>query len=164
MQAIQELLAGLKNTPTILEAFVATIPTECLDRRRGDADFWTIAEHVSHLVQVQPMMLERMERFVEEGNPSFVPYIPGEDAAEEDKPEPMEMAMALDQFTKVRQAQLALLASQEAGVWKRSGTHPEYEQYSLFILVRHLLMHDFWHMYRMEELWLTRDPWLTKLV
>jgi uncharacterized damage-inducible protein DinB len=160
VQAIQELLTGLKNTPAILRAFVATIPAERLDRRRGDADFWTIAEHVSHLAQVQPMMLERFERFVEEGNPAFVPYIPVED----DKPETIEMASALDQFAKVRQAQLALLASQEAAAWKKIGTHPEYEQYSLFILVRHLLMHDFWHMYRMEELWLTRDPWLTKLV
>ncbi len=107
---------------------MATIPTERLDRRRGDAGFRTIAEHVSHLAQVQPMMLER---FVKKGDPAFVPYIPGEDAAEEDKPEAMEMTMALDQFAKVRQAQLALLASQEAAAWKRIGSHPEYEQYSL---------------------------------
>jgi hypothetical protein len=24
-------------------------------------------------------------------------------------------------------------------------------------------MHDFWHMYRIEELWLTRDGYLTKV-
>jgi len=27
-------------------------------------------------------------------------------------------------------------------------------------LERHILMHDHWHMYRMEELWLTRDAYL----
>jgi hypothetical protein len=24
-------------------------------------------------------------------------------------------------------------------------------------------MHDYWHMYRMEELWLARDAYLTRL-
>lgn len=54
MQAIQELLIGLKNTPAILRAFVASIPAERLDRRRGDADFWTIAEHVSTWPRCSP--------------------------------------------------------------------------------------------------------------
>jgi len=49
----------------------------------------------------------------------------------------------------------------EASVKETS--RPEYENYSLFILVRHILMHNHWHMYRMEELWLTRDAYLTKL-
>jgi hypothetical protein len=26
-----------------------------------------------------------------------------------------------------------------------------------------MLMHDYWHMYRMEELWLTRNDYLTSL-
>ena len=47
--------------------------------------------------------------------------------------------------------------------WEKTATHPEYEQYSLIILARHILMHDHWHMYRMEELWLTRDEYLTIL-
>lgn len=40
---------------------------------------------------------------------------------------------------------------------------PEYALYSLFILARHILMHDHGHIYRMEERWLTRDAYLTKL-
>lgn len=26
-----------------------------------------------------------------------------------------------------------------------------------------VLMHDYWHMYRMEELWITKDAYLTRL-
>ena len=54
-------------------------------------------------------------------------------------------------------------ARADAGTWQKTATHPEYAQYSFYILVRHILMHDHWHMYRMEELWLTRDEYLTQL-
>ena len=44
------------------------------------------------------------------------------------------------------------LEAADAGTWEKMATHPEYESYSLYILTRHLLMHDHWHMYRMAEL------------
>ena len=75
----------------------------------------------------------------------------------------MSMASALDQFGRYRDKQLQLLKSAGDVMWERTATHPEYEAYSLYILTRHVLMHDYWHMYRMEELWLTRDAYLTKL-
>jgi hypothetical protein len=57
----------------------------------------------------------------------------------------------------------ASLEAADGSTWQKTGIHPEYELYSLSILGRHILMHDFWHMYRIEELWLTRDAYLTKL-
>ena len=161
MQDIPDLLDCLKRSGRILSEFVQTIPAEKLNLRRGDA-FWTIAEHVSHLAQVQPMLLERLQRFMDEDHPEFIPYIPGGDDAEETPPL-MEMTAALESFTHQRAKQLALLEKADAAVWHKTATHPEYELYSLYILVRHILMHDHWHMFRMEELWLTRDANLTKL-
>jgi uncharacterized damage-inducible protein DinB len=162
MNDIRDLKEGLKNSPNILTEFVRTIPVERLDRRRGEG-FWTIAEHVSHLALVQPMMLERLKRFIEEDFPEFVPYIPGQDQDEPDTPERMEMVDALAEFSLYRGKQLALLADAAGSSWQKKGAHPEYDLYSLHILVRHILMHDHWHMYRMEELWLTRDDYLTGL-
>jgi hypothetical protein len=154
----------MRRTPPILTAMVDTIPERKLDLRRGEG-FWTVAEHVSHLAQVQPMLLERMERFISEAHPVFVPYIPGEEGAEPETPSRMEMAVALDQFGDDRKRQIALLETvvEDPGIWQRTATHPEYEAYTLYILTRHVLMHDHWHMYRMEELWLTRDAYLTKV-
>jgi hypothetical protein len=40
--------------------------------------------------------------------------------------------------------------------WQKTAIPPEYENDSLYILTRHTLMHDHWHMCRMEGLWLTR--------
>ncbi len=156
------LLEGLGQAPIFLSAFAAAIPEEKMDLRRGDG-FWTIAEHISHLAQVQPMLLERIRRFLNEDRPVFVPYIPGEDEDEPDTPERMAINAALDQFESVRKQQLDLLAAATDATWQKPAEHPEYNQYGFHILVRHILMHDHWHMYRMEELWLTKDAYLTRL-
>ena len=162
MQDIRDLLEGLKRTPKILSEFVKTIPEGKMDLRRGEG-FWTVAEHVSHLVQVQPMLLDRFQRFINEDRPEFVPYIPGSGKDEPDTPPRMNMTAALVQFAQYRNKQLELLESADDITWRKTATHPEYENYSLYILTRHTLMHDFWHMYRIEELWITRDAYLTKL-
>jgi hypothetical protein len=75
----------------------------------------------------------------------------------------MSIDAALDQFARYRASQLLLLESADKTTWKKTASHPEYDHYSLYILTRHILMHDHWHMYRMEELWLTRDAYLTRL-
>jgi uncharacterized damage-inducible protein DinB len=156
------LLEGLRQTPAILSAFVADIPEDALDRRRG-SEFWTVAEHISHLAQVQPMLLERIERFIDEERPEFIPYIPGEGEDEPATPERMAIEAALSQFSAIRKRQLSLLESASEATWQKQAVHPEYDQYSFLILVRHILMHDHWHMYRIEELWLTKTPFLTRL-
>lgn len=161
MKDKQQLIDSLGKAVTVLSEFVATIPLEKMDLRRGEG-FWTVREHVSHLADVQPMLLERLQRFVDESSPEFIPFVPDDDEAESGPPA-MATAAALAQFADYRQRQLALLEQAQSGTWQKTATHPEYAHYSFYILVRHILMHDFWHMYRMEELWLTRDEFLTEL-
>jgi hypothetical protein len=161
MREIPDLLEGLRKTPAILSQFVLTVPADRLDRRRGEG-FWTVAEHVCHLAQVQPILLMRIERFINEEHPEFVPYVPGS-SEEPDTPPLMSMSAALDNFERCRGNQLLLLENAGETAWKKTARHPEYDAYSLYILTRHILMHDYWHMYRMEELWLARDAYLTKL-
>jgi uncharacterized damage-inducible protein DinB len=161
MQDIRDQLETLRRTPKILFEFVKLIPQDKLDLRRGEG-FWTIAEHVSHLAQVQPMLLNRFERFMDEDHPEFVPYIPGEAEEDTESPPRMDIKAALDQFTEYRGKQLLLLEGADDASWEKTATHPEYETYSLYILTRHVLMHDYWHMYRIEELWLSKDKYLTR--
>ena len=161
MQDIPDLLEVLRRSPKILSQFVHSIPENKRSLRRGEG-FWSIAEHLSHLAQVQPMLLQRIERFRSEDHPEFTPYIPG-GTKEPDTPPCMEIESALDQFALFRTRQLQLLESTDDTIWTKSGTHPEYEEYSIYLLTRHILLHDHWHMYRMEELWLTRNAYLTTL-
>ncbi|MDA8163430.1 MAG: DinB family protein [Desulfobacteraceae bacterium] len=162
MQDIPDLLETLRRAPKILSQLVKAIPEDKLDVRRGEG-FWTLAEHVSHLAHVQPMLLARFERFMHEDHPEFVPYLPSQSEEGPAAPPRMSMASALGQLTCYRERQLLLLEGADETAWKKTATHPEYESYSLYILARHVLMHDYWHMYRMEELWLSKDAYLTKL-
>jgi hypothetical protein len=41
--------------------------------------------------------------------------------------------------------------------WGRTAEHGEYSHYSVFIMFRHLAMHDMFHAYRIEELLLKKD-------
>jgi uncharacterized damage-inducible protein DinB len=160
MEAAKELLQGLKLTPQILTQFVETIPIDKMHVRRGKG-FWTLAEHVSHLAVVQPMLLGRLERFTREDHPEFVPYVPAEGDEKPSDSLLLPVAVALDQFAYYRKMQLQLLEAADDGTWSKTATHPEYEEYSFLILTRHTLTHDHWHMYRMEELWLARNAYLT---
>jgi uncharacterized damage-inducible protein DinB len=158
----RELLKGLRQTPKILSEFLKTIPKDKIYLRRGE-DFWTIAEHIRHLAEVQPMLLERFQRFINEDHPEFIPYIPS-DAKPESLSHPhIDVTSAIEQFANYRDKEIVLLEDTDDIIWQKTGTHPEYEYYSFRILVRHVLLHDYWHMYRMEQLWLTRDEYLPKL-
>jgi uncharacterized damage-inducible protein DinB len=161
MKVLNDLLAGMRASVGILADFVEAIPREKLHLRRGEG-FWTIAEHIDHLAQVQPMLLSRIETFAQTRQPEFVPYLPGDEPPAE-KPAALDIPTALKAFGDYRGRQIEQLKSLSSDIWQRTAIHPEYERYSLPILARHILMHDYWHMYRMEELWLTKDAYLTRV-
>jgi hypothetical protein len=41
--------------------------------------------------------------------------------------------------------------------WLRTGEHEEYSDYSVYIMFRHVVMHDMLHAYRIEECLLKKD-------
>jgi len=161
MNSIPDILEGLKRSHSILSEFVQSIPDEQLVRKRGDG-FWSIAEHVDHLADVQAMLGDRIRRFLEEEQPEFVPFFPDQEEATSEELQ-IDVDAAIAAFAEKREEQIKLLQAATPADWEKSATHPEYEQYSLVILTRHILMHDHWHMYRMEDLWLTRDEYLTSI-
>jgi len=153
------ILSGLEDSYTILSAFVESIPEEDLHVKRGKG-FWSIAEHVAHLAEVQPMGLGRINRMLDEDNPEFIPYFPDEDETVETPPLPP-IGQLLNDFKTGRDAIVARLAAASEEDWNRVARHPEYKLYGVHIFARHILMHDHWHMYRIEEIWLTRDEYLS---
>ncbi len=162
MKDVWDILDGLQRSPRVLVDLVKAIPEEAMNKRRGNG-LWTIAEHVCHLAETQPMLLGRIQRFLKENQPEFVPFIPSDGDSGTRTPACMDMSVAFAQFADYREKQLLVLEGVDAETWQKTGTHPEYELYSLTILGRHILMHDYWHMYRIEELWLTKEAYLTKV-
>jgi hypothetical protein len=70
----------------------------------------------------------------------------------------MDLDTALDQFVADRKRLLTRLETLDRADWARTAEHAEYRTYSVFIMFRHLALHDFLHAYRIEEL-LLRPHW-----
>jgi hypothetical protein len=64
---------------------------------------------------------------------------------------------ALERFARDRAGLVARLRTLHPEDWARTGQHDEYNSYSVFRMLRHLALHDFFHAYRIEELLLRRD-------
>jgi hypothetical protein len=61
------------------------------------------------------------------------------------------------QILEDRRRLVARLRELPPDIWRREADHAEYSHYTLFIMFRHLALHDFLHAYRVEELLLKRD-------
>ena len=108
------------------------------------------------------MLFKRLELFVKEEKPEIKPYIPdqkSESSRSGNKP----IRDLVAAFAKWRKRQLELIESCEPKMWSKTARHPEYTLYTFEILVRHILLHDGFHMYRIEELWLAKDAYLTDM-
>ena len=155
---IEEMLASLEKTPAILKELVDAVPKKPSWRmkERQVEGKWSIHEHACHIVTVQPMLTERVVKFIEEENPKFEPYIPGK-TTPPDELLNMDLDQKMAEFPALRKEFIDLVRSAPAEAWEKNGEHGAFSEYTLYISLRHTLLHDHVHMYRMEELWLTRD-------
>jgi uncharacterized damage-inducible protein DinB len=153
-----QLVEALKLNTDILKTFISSIPEDAMMNRRKD--FWTIYEHLVHLVETQALLHHRIELFINEESPVMTPYNP-EGAPESD--EKKTAGELLEEFSNWRNKQVELIETCDDSTWDKMGEHPEYDSYSFETLVRHILLHDGYHMYRMEELWLLKDKFIKPL-
>ena len=159
MNDIEEILVCLEKSPLLLKNLVASIPRELLKKNRIPGK-WNIHEHACHLVGVQPMFIERFRMFKQHQEPVFEVYIPGKTVQEDLMS--MDLDDSLGRFEGYRDELIRQVKSMDKDLWQRHGRHDEYIEYTPYIMLRHILSHDHVHMYRIEELWLTRDEYLPK--
>jgi uncharacterized damage-inducible protein DinB len=152
------MLKVLELNKSVLRQFFGVMtPTEIQRRIR---DYWTISEHLSHLAETQEVMLARIGLILKEDAPKIVPFTPDDAALQKQKPDTAEL---LDRFCRLRDKQLNLIKRAKPADWAKSVTHPEYTKYSLEILLRHTMVHDHFHMFRIEQLWIMKEEFLMDL-
>lgn len=86
-----------------------------------------------------------------EPSPVIRPYLPGDDDPD-DLLLSMDLDQALEEFISDRRRLVQRLEKLTPEEWERTAEHGEYRTYSVFIMFRHLALHDFLHAYRMEEI------------
>ena len=154
-EAHRAVIDALQRAPDIVVPLVREVPPEIL-KRRPAPNRWSPHEHACHLAHVHALFFERLELMLREPAPVIRPYLPGEQDAD-DLLMSMDLAGALERYATDRAALVARLRQLSAADWARSARHEEYRAYSVFIMFRHLALHDFLHAYRIEELLLQRD-------
>ena len=153
--AYREVVEALERAPSVIVPMVREVP-EPLRKRRPAPGKWSAHEHACHLAEVQPMFFERIELMLREENPKIRAYLP-EREHDHDALLAVDLEQALARFERQRKELVARLKSLRPADWQRTAEHEEYSRYSIFILFRHVVMHDMLHAYRIEECLLRKD-------
>ena len=112
-----------------VEAALAGISDDELDRQPVDADSWTARQVAHHLADSEPMAYIRLRRLLAEDEPLIVGYDEPEWARRLHYERPIDSSLAV--LVAVRSASLELLEQLREGDWSRAGTHSESGPYGV---------------------------------
>ena len=155
MAPTDELVAALERAPAIVVPLVRQANPAILKRRPAPGE-WSIHENACHLAHVHPLFFQRLDLMLAEANPVIASYDPGRDDAD-DALLKLDLDDSLRRFEADRARLVARLRQLRLDDWTRTARHDEYNAYSVFMMFRHLALHDFHHAYRIEELLLRKD-------
>jgi uncharacterized damage-inducible protein DinB len=155
MQNPQSVIAALESAPGLVVPLIREVPS-AIARRRPKPGKWSAHEHACHLAVVHKLFFARLELMLHDPNPRITPYQPDQDEAE-DHLLKLDLEESLQRFVADREQLVQRLKSLTPQDWNRTAEHPEYNHYSVFIMFRHLALHDLFHAYRIEELLLKKD-------
>ena len=131
------------------------VPPALLKRRPAPRK-WSAHEHGCHLAVVHRLFFDRLEQILASPAPIITPYDPGH-SDPDDRLLGMDLEDSLRQYVDDRRRLVDRLRELSASDWNRTAEHGEYSHYSVFIMFRHLALHDFFHAYRIEELLLNKE-------
>ena len=155
MTSVADIIAALERAPNFVIPLVRQADPAIL-KRRPPSGKWSIHEHACHLAAVNPRFMQRLELMLTQDHPAIKGYEPGRDDPD-DAMLRVDLDDALDRFARDRSQMVTRLRGLRPQDWARTGDHDEYNSYSVFIMFRHVALHDFLHAYRIEELLLRRD-------
>ena len=155
MESIPAVIEALERAPQIIVPLVREVPVAVL-KRRPTPHRWSAHEQACHLAHVHGLFFSRLDQMLREPSPVITPYDP--DVAEpDDLLLNMDLDDALQAFVSDRGRLVARLRELTEAQWQVRAEHGEYSHYSVFIMFRHLALHDFLHAYRIEEVLLKKD-------
>jgi len=149
------IIEAMERAPLIIVPMVREVPRDVLKRRPAPKR-WSAHEHACHLAHVHGLFFHRLDAMLREPAPVITPYQPGEQD-DDDMLLRMDLDESLERFVADRARVVARVRELSPEEWTRTARHPEYRAYSVLIMFRHLVLHDFLHGYRIEELLLKPD-------
>ncbi len=155
MTSAELIIGNLERAPDLILPLVREVPDAIL-KRRPKPGKWSAHEHACHLATIHPVMSARLDLMLSDPKPHIVSYFPSPEE-EDGSSLKLNLDEEMQRFTRDRRKLVERLKTLSAGDWQRAAEHDEYSHYSVFIMFRHLAMHDMFHAYRIEELLLKND-------
>jgi hypothetical protein len=152
----ESVIAALENAPGIIIPMIREIPGAVIKGRPRPGK-WSAHEHACHLAEVHTLFFNRLDLMLREQSPRITPYDPDRDMEDEGALLKIDLYEAMGRFSSDRRQLVERLKALSAEDWQRTAAHEEYAHYSVFIMFRHLALHDMLHAYRIEELLLKKD-------
>ena len=155
MKNVGVILAALERAPALIDPLIREVLQTVL-KRRPKPGKWSAHEHACHLAMIHPVLSARLDMMLTDPKPHIASYFPSADE-EEGALLKVDLGEAMERFANDRRRLVERLNTLPADDWQRTAQHDEYTHYSVFIMFRHLALHDMFHAYRIEELLLKKD-------
>jgi hypothetical protein len=155
METATAVIDALERAPGVVIPLVREVPSVLLKRRPAPQK-WSVHEHACHLAFVHALFFDRLEQILATPVPIITTYDPGQ-SDPDDLLLKMDLDESLRRYVNDRRQLVERLRKLSEHEWARTAEHEEYSHYSVFIMFRHLALHDFFHAYRIEELLLKRE-------
>ena len=155
MRTVSAVIDSLERAPQVVIPLVREVPASVLKRRPAPAK-WSAHEHACHLAVVHAIFMNRLDEMLVNPAPVITPYDPGR-SDPEDALLAADLDESLERFAADRSRLVDRIRKLSDDDWARTAEHGEYSHYSVFIMFRHLALHDFFHAYRIEELLLKKE-------
>jgi uncharacterized damage-inducible protein DinB len=153
---IETVIEQLARGPRFVRELIYEVPPE-LRKRRPAPGVWSAHEHAVHLLAVHPIMLARLEQMLRDPTQPIKSYEPSRDEPD-DALLKLDLDTEMNRFERERSAMIERLKELTPSEWAITTPHEEYSHYSIYIMFRHLALHDLYHAYRIEER-LLRKEW-----
>ncbi len=149
------LIAALENAPGVIIPLIREVPLEYLKRRPSPTK-WSAYEHACHLSGSDEPFRARLDLMLTTPAP-FIRSIINSPEDESGALLSIDLDEALDRYVRERASLVKRLKELSVEDWQRRAVHEAFSHYSVWIMFRHLLNHEMFHAYRIEELLLKKD-------
>ena len=150
-----KLILALDTSPGVIVPLIREVPPQILKRRPSPAK-WSAYEHAIHLSQSDIAFRARLDLILSTPEPIIKTI---ENSAEDEAGAMLEIDLdeSLDRYVRERAALVTRLKQLTPDEWQKTAVHEAFDHYSVFIMFRHLFVHEMLHAYRIEELLLKND-------
>ena len=149
------LISALESAPGVIIPLIRTVPPQIL-KRRPRPGTWSAYENAIHLSQSDASFRARLELILSTPEP-FIKSIENSPEDEAGAMLDVDLEMSLERYARERATLVERLKQLSPEEWQKTAVHEAFNHYSIFIMFRHLHLHEMLHAYRIEQLMLNKD-------